>query len=341
MSMMTEQAVQQPLLTGEIPEEDTHGEYQLLVGHNRTDGSHKSDEQLRMEYVHLTDELIRKMTDGVPVQDPETGESHFKRPDFVVWLDKSARPVAWLTKELWPQLAADKDGDVPNLPAFRFVNIDREQWVNQIDPNGTGYMDIDAVDPSIIRSLRSLFVDPETKKHGLTPDIDAAPTQLDDKVVLIVDEVFASGRTLDIATKFFKRAFPEANVASTHWMRGVATRERGLSMGNADLPVWYKESDNKGRGVDNRNERTSQRSMSQTQRLGAWFLSTRSSEPDSDSRQLRQELNWLAQDVRDHELLVFPSTFREDDDFVERAERLNGGIGFDEFIKLRAEHSLR
>ena len=77
-------------------------EFELLSEHRRTDGSTKTGDQLRREYVQLTDELIHQMTEGVPVIDHETGDEVIKKPDVVIWLDKSARPVSWLTKELWP-----------------------------------------------------------------------------------------------------------------------------------------------------------------------------------------------------------------------------------------------
>jgi hypothetical protein len=317
---MSETGHSQPELF-EMPHEAKPFEYELLKGHFRTDGSFKNDDQLRSEYVNLTDGLINKMTEGVSVEDPHTGERTTKIPDVVVWLDKSARPVSWLTKELWDTLATDKDGKTPKMPDFRYANIDREQWVNQIDPQGSGYMDISQVDQSVIRSLRSIFMSPSAKKRGLTEDIDNNATELDGKTVLIVDEVRSTGRTLDIAQKFFKKAFPATAVASTHWMGGLIERKGAL--GNADIPVWYKDVDIKGRGVGNRDERMSQRSASRTQRLGAWFLSTRLHEEDPASKQLRKELSQLAKDVASKKVLVVPSPDREIDDIIERAERLN------------------
>lgn len=258
----------------------------------------------------------------------------------------AARPVAWLTKELWPVLAPDMEtGETPDMPEFRFVNIDREQWVNTVDPNGSGYMNIDLVDESVIRSLRSIFVSPEHKGNGLTEEIDAAPAELDGKTILIVDEVRSSGKTLDIANKFFTRAFPTARVATSYWMKGMTTvgsRRGGTAEANADLPVWYKENDEAGRGVGNRDERVSQRSDSLTQRLGGWFLSTRLSLPsgegidtqDPASDQLRAEIKWLAQDVSENKVLVVRSLQRED--FELRASVLNGGIDLDTFKTKKA-----
>lgn len=296
-------------------------EYRLLTGHARWDGSYKTSEQLRSEYVELTDRLVHKMTQGLEVVDPETNERVTRVPDVVVWLDKSARPVSWLTKELWDTLAADKDGHVPKMPEFKFVNIDREQWVNTIDPQGLGAVDVEQVDRSIVRSLRSIYISPAHKREGLTEEIDETPTYLDGKTVMIVDEVHASGRTLDYAKKFFRTAFPRTAIGGVYWMGGVASN--GIAVGNADLPVWYKANDPSGRGIGNRNEGLSARSKSRTQRLGAWFLSTQVSKDDTNSSQLRSEIHQLGEDVRGGKILVIPSLDREEDDYVERAQRLN------------------
>lgn len=313
----------------------TH-DYEQLVGHARTDGSYKTDEQLRSQYVELTDDLIYTITQGVEVNNPVTGERETKQPDYVVWLDKSARPVSWLTKELWDTLASDENGNIPKIPEFRYVNIDREQWINEIDPNGSGMLNINNINGSIIRSLRSVFVEPKYKKDGLNETVDEAPSELDGKTVLIVDEVQASGRTLAMAKQFFQRAFPDTTFATAHWMKGQIQKfvpGEGTVQGNADLPVWYKENDVTGRGVGNRDERLSQKSNSLTQRLGSWFLSTSLNTDDPRSTQLRRELHMLAEDTKHGRVLVNPSLQR--DDFEERAVRLNGGIDFDTYIDKR------
>lgn len=304
---------------GEVGPEQDQTEYELLVGHRRTDGTYKTTEQLRTEYIQRTDELIRLMTEGVDVDDPVTGERSRQRPDVVVYLDKSARPVSWLVRELWDKLAPAPGEAVPEMPETRFVNIDREQWVNTVDPYGKGHMNIDLVDDSVVRSLRSIFVDNNYKQSGLSEELDSARTQLDNKTVLIVDEVFTSGRTLTIAERFFQRAFPTARIAGAYWMKGIAQKKQAT--GNADLPVWYKEDDVRGRGVANRDERLSQRSHSLTQRLGGWFLSTGFKEMDPASLQLRKELHKLANDP---EVLIVPSNLRDMDDYDRRAEALNG-----------------
>lgn len=306
--------------------------YEILTGHRRTDGTYKSGEQLRVEYIHRTDELIRQATQGVPAVDPETHQTFIKKPDDLVFLDKSARPVGWMTRELWPRLAPAPGESVPPMPNMFFSNIDREQWVNTVDPEGKGMVDMDAVSKTVIRSLRSIYVAPQYKTNGLTEDIDKAPASLDGHTVLLVDEVRASGRTLKIAQEFYARAFPTTSIAATHWMGGVA--QLGTAQGNADLPVWYKQSTQTGRGVGNRDENRSQQSASLTQRLGGWFLSTRLPEMDPASYRLRREIHQLA---HDSEVLVVPSFQREEEDFNRRALALNGLSTFAEFIAAKRQ----
>ena len=320
--------IQGELFSVDQVQQPDDGTYKLLVGHNRSDGTFKTDEQLKSQYMELTDKLVYKMTDGIKVTAPETGEVEVRKPDVVIWLDKSARPLAWLTKAAWPQLAAEADGTVPDMPEFKFVNIDREQWVNQVDPMGTGRMNIENIDESVIRSLRSIFVDPSSKKNSLGEHVDRADSSLDGKTIMIVDEVMSTGRTLDIASKFFARAFPTAYIGGEHWMSGTATK--GTAVGNADIPIWYKEKDETGRGVGNRNEAKSRMSPSMTQRLGGWFLST-TLPNDGNAKQLRKELSMLASDAVEHKVVFKPSTERDMNDIEERIERYNG-MSVQEFV---------
>src|SRR3954469_6875014 len=72
--------------------------------------------EIRIKYLTLTDELIRRMSE--------------QRTDVAIFLDKSARPVEWLVRELWDELApTDPDtGKTVPKPEMKFLNIDREQW---------------------------------------------------------------------------------------------------------------------------------------------------------------------------------------------------------------------
>lgn len=319
----------------EIQNEPEEFEYRILKGHTRTNGSFKSDEALKTEYVRLTDDLIHRITEGIKVEDPDTGEVENKPTDYVIWLDKSARPLSWLTKELWPQLAADKDGNIPAEPEHRFVNIDRNQWASSIDPDGTGITNVGSLDQSIIRSLRSVFLEnPNDRAEGLTEHIDEAPAQLDGKQAIIVDEVRSTGRTLTYAKKMFERAFPTANIDTAYWMDETVTLPNG-AVGNADLPVWYNDTTETGRGIGNRNIDRSRKSKNRTQRLGAWFLSTGLQRPDPDSTQLRREIHQLADDVKERRILIEPGRTRDEDDYDERVMRFNDVKNLKEFTDKR------
>lgn len=302
-------------------------EYSILTGHNRTDGSYKTGEQLRMEYIQRTDRLIHTITDGVEIRDPDTGELSKKRPDTVIFLDKSARPVAWLMRALWNKLAIDENEGIAEQPDIRFLNIDRKQWVNTLDIEGNGVLDINRLDKTILRSLRSIFVSPIDKQDGLTEKIDIAPASLDGKTILVVDEVHATGRTLSIAQKLLQASFPTAQIAGIHWMSGVSNI--GQATGNADLPVWYKQDDPRGRGVNDRMKDPSrQQSGNLTQNLGKWFLSTPFRIPDKKSNQLRAEIKNLAHDPNTPIRIATERYDIEDDEgfskYQSHMERVNG-----------------
>ncbi len=304
-------------------------EYQLLTGHDRTNKSHKTDHQLRMEYLNLTDKLIYRIIQGHEVTDPNTGEKSHEAYDTLIFLDKSARPVAWLLKAMWDKLAIDQDGKKHSIPDIRFLNIDRGQWVNKVDPNGNGIVDIDIVDDSIIQSLRSIFVEPKYKKDTTGSYITDAPSKLDNSNVMIVDEVRSSGKTLDIAKKFIRKAFPTAKVDGTYWMGSIVerriktgTRSYTTATGNADIPVWYNEDTVFGRGVGDRSPKSGH-AKNVTQRLGRWFLSTRLRKPDPASDQLRAEIKQLTE----HPDVPFrPSIERDDETYDLLISKLNGGV---------------
>lgn len=304
-------------------------EYRLLTGHDRTNKSHKTDHQLRMEYLNLTDKLIYRIVQGHEVTDPNTGEKSHEPYDTLIFLDKSARPVAWLLKGMWDKLAIDDDGERHPIPNIRFLNIDRMQWVNKVDPNGSGIMDIDMVDDSIIQSLRSIFVEPKYKKDTTGSYIHDVPSELDNTNVLIIDEVRSSGKTLDIAKKFIRRAFPTTEVDGTYWMGAVVekriktgARSYTTATGNADIPVWYNEDTVFGRGVGDRSPKSGH-AKNITQRLGRWFLSTRLKKQDPASDQLRAEIRQLTE----HPDVPFrPSIERDDESYDLLISKLNGGI---------------
>ena len=83
-----------------------------------------NDPDLRERYVYNTERLIGRII------------AH--ETDEVVFLDKSARPVAWMVRSLWPLLGIDEEGKHIPVPEMRFVNIDREQWQSIVGRSESG-----------------------------------------------------------------------------------------------------------------------------------------------------------------------------------------------------------
>lgn len=263
-------------------------------------------EELRENYAHLTDKLIHRV--------------QTEKPDFLVFLDKSARPVAWLMKELWPLMAKNEKGEILPMPEIKFLNIDREQWVDEVEDFDSGIIDVNRVNPKAISNLRSIFTDRVVDSdEENTMD---SPSFFDDKKIMVVDEVQVTGRTLAIATGLLSRAFPKSKITKTHWMKPGKKIVPGQPSRNADLPVWYSDEKVTGRGIANRDDAKSASSPSRRQQRGSRFLSTRFRTVDMSSRELRTEFKHLARDVEEGRLVVLPDVTR--DDFSEQFLRING-----------------
>lgn len=273
------------------------------------------DPEMRMRYVHLTDELIRK--------------TQADEIDHMVFLDKSARPVEWMMRELWPTLAEkDEDGNTPPMPDVSFLNIDREQWEPIVgrseDASG---LNVDNIPEKEIENLRKVF------RGG-----EGESSVLEDKKVLIVDEVMVSGDTSRIASGVMNRAFgQEAEIESAHWMIPQIKTDKSGNRRNAELPAWYSDTSSTGRGVADRDSSKSRQSSSRVQRDGALWLSTRFREgPDERGKQLREEMKTVAQEIEQGELPYFPSPQRGKKEFAQRVRDFNG-VEPREFAQMRQE----
>ncbi len=268
---------------------------------------------VRSRYVSLTDAMIHSL------------ESEEWRPDYVVCLDKSGRPVAWLLRALWPVLAREpgtpfQQNVVPPLPQFRFVNIDREQWWDQTGATETGTVDVTKVPVEAIDSLRSVFVK-APGSPGTSPFESSA--WLDGRRILVVDEVSNTGDTLRIASGLLARAFPTADIRGDHWMSPGTSIDRSGLRRTANVPIWYRDDTWHGRLIGNRLDPDNPPATARN-RTGGLFLSTRPRVPDALGRQLRDEVASLAQDVREGRLLARPAGSRDLDDWLGRILGLYG-----------------
>lgn len=288
---------------------DTQYQYSIL-----------NDPELRTRYVRYTENLIaRLIADKI---------------QHVVFLDKSARPVAWLVKSLWPTLGVDEEAKAVSLPEIRFANIDREQWgpVTGRSEDKNGGVDLSRIHPDAIHDLQRLFGGLSSDGH----DIGSTRTQFDGATVAIVDEVKASGDTLEIATGLFELAFPEGRFKGLYWMPPVVKTRPGGARVNSEVPVWYNDYDQHGRLVADRNLKRSLASHSIRQQIGAMYLSTTFPYKDDQGELLRNEMQQLASEVADGLIPVTPSAERSDTTIDYIFNRVNN-LTEEEFVTLKRD----
>ena len=218
---------------------------------------------LRAQYVSNTQELIDKLI-----------QENF---DAAIYLDKSARPVSWLVRELWPIFATGG-----TKPKTYYANVDSADYLDLpksgVRPTEQEVYDyIRQLSPKheLINIVRETYRDP----------MDHSKSLFDGKKVLIVDELDVTGTSLLLATKIFELAFPAAKFYGYAWDRFA---------GKGDLinqPVWYHKGV-EGRGVGDRRK--------------PGILSEPLSEPDPSSELLRKDIKRLAKDIVDRKQPIIP-----------------------------------
>lgn len=257
----------------------------------------------RMDYVQRTDVLIAKLDGTVG------------RPDFVIYLDKSARPVSWLVRELWERLAAHDGSGAPRpRPQSLFVNIDGQLIDRDTKkPRGT---------PESIADLRALF-SIEAPPEGLA--VMAAPSYLDGKRVLIVDEIRVSGTTLRKAREYLSAAFPDATFTTHAWMDERCDRADGGVAPPMNDVRWYERGNDRNRAV--RESVDAQwgeilKAADPRIRRGWSWIAKVPRQQETGVLQLRSEIAQIAEDVSTGMLPYLPALDRPDDE--ERSLRFNG-----------------
>ncbi len=345
-----------------------------------------SSEGTLSEYVKNTDYIIGLLDGSIPITGSsltvdkdkllEDGKVVFEKseivpesltpPHKVVWLDKSARPVYWMVRELWDQLGTTDYG-VAKRPRSQFLNIDRIPWLHrsgiktsEIDADRSDQFDINNIgsdEYSVKRHLgiiRGLFVDTSrTDESG--KKIELTLENFDDEVwnmplrdlkkgdigelkphILVVDEVKSSGSTARIAQELLAAALPEATVTTAHWQNDKSAKTTAHSKGW--VPVWYSDKVLDGRGVGNVSAayyRDSNVNFIQKQAhtvLSTPFVNpfTRERQVDIKAHNLRNDIKLLAKKLVSSEVLYRPSPARINK--IERIEHVTG-LSFDEWRK--------
>lgn len=133
-----------------------------------------------------------------------------QKPDTIFFLDKSARPAAYLFRETWKNLLPDT-----KLPNIRFINIGRDQ--NQES------------DEQSMEQLRQKF------------------TGIEEDTILVADEYVKTGQTINRAVDTIGKIFPEAKSVSGLGMYG---RQPPWNEDPAAIGVVENENDPSGSSND-------------------------------------------------------------------------------------------
>ncbi len=279
------------------------------------------------EYVTDTANLIA-IIDG-------TAESRKGEPktEHVIYLDKSARPVSWLTNVFWDTFSKEK------RPPHSYLAIDRADWFRKVginsDKDGKDKEDrktlltfsdfnrnADRLDKRYLAGIRALYI--EDGVDDSDPDkIMDTPASLDGKHILIVDEVKRSGSTLEIAKWLIEHAFKDTTVETAYFWKSDFQRIEERNADNEivrqedvmmDVPIWYDSESSHGRGIDDIDvkffqdryeEYPTKRNLAK--KLGAFILGKPKNlvaEPGQKSRQLATEIKRLKRDYDAGKILL-------------------------------------
>ena len=301
-------------------------DFPLLSRQENAEGKQMSIDQTAEKYVSSTAQLIAEI-DGSS-EDMEAD----KKPDYVIYLDKSARPVSWFVNVFWDTLA-QRDPENPEKPVKRpphsFLNIDRVNWFRrigkEIDVAGNGRRDDgsfgrlgwsdfepDRVSREDLASIRALFIKDGIETEDATKIFEQA-TVLDGKNLLIVDEVKNSGSTLSIAMFLLKSAIPELkSVDGAYFWQDGGTRMVGDEIQMGSVPVWYDARTPYGRGIGDVNEayhaevyQQFPNAKTRARKMGAFVIGSPIG-VDEKARELTREIKKLESEYREGHILFAP-----------------------------------
>lgn len=340
-----------------VPEDD----YQIMRGdmqkvRDRT-GAWDTDYMLT-KYVAATDKMVGVLDGNIeerslyhPTATAEEKQRASEAPDTVVWLDKSARPVSWFVDAFWEQFA-DENAEKPD---YEFLNIDRTDWLTRQGHAkteaetrlGAEAFDINKVEEEDILRIRALFTKGEIDPDNWQEDVKNLPTSLDDKNILVVDEVKNKGATMSIALQLIKRAIPSATVSGEYfWRAGGYSLAGSGEQQMESAPVWYDPKSQFGRGIGDISkeyyDQLPDTNENFKKKLGWIALSAphfdpKTYEPLADKRaaQLQQDIAYLSYAVADKKVLRVPAGNRPFDD---SDKIITDQMPIKEFVEYRARH---
>lgn len=313
----------------------------------------------RQQYLRSVDHLIGVLDGTIAEREVCVGDTdNWPAPDVVVWLDKSARPASWFVDAFWEQLAAPG----ARKPRYEFLRIDRRDWLCHMGYSDTEARNatrkvvrVDAVPDELILRMRVLFCAEPVDADRWQDQVATAPTTLDGRNVLVVDETMVSGATLQIATGLLSRLAPSAAVSGTYFWRDTTSKAVGGVVQHATVPIWYPGENTDGsevtvfgRGVGNSSAAYWNHQADSDEvirkRIAAALVSAPHHDPhtfehlpDQLADMLAQDIAYLTYDYAAGRVLRRPSHLRPDDDFDRIVDEQ--GITFADFVGLNDRHS--
>ena len=251
------------------------------------------------------------------------------KPDHVIYLDKSARPVNWLVKEFWHDFTNEK------MPDYSFLAIDRKDWFRyagvELDdrqyidgPNGEKELatasdfHIEKIPREMLAKIRALYIDGGIENEDVE-EIMSTPTVLNGQDVMVIDEVSRSGSTLGIAEKLIRAAIPEVKSVTgfTFWKPGSEplTRRNSEERQLLSVPAWYPSDDTYvyGRGVLDPDEdfyrnqfEENPTNLNRAKKFGAIAIGKIldfDEEPEHPSRELMNEIHLMHEEYQKGHIL--------------------------------------
>ncbi len=264
------------------------------------------------------------------------GERRFDGPcEAAIYLDKSARPVRALVKELWNDVSSAP------IPEASFLNIDKIDYLLDMGYSmrdikerhiPTDEVDINKIPTRdrVLRTaeIRALYLTDRTRLAEVEQDIEAVrrgtashesllplwqmETRLDGKHVAVVDEVRSSGATVAVAEQLLEQAFPEARFEPMFWSMPptftyevMRDGESVTKLADTEKPLWYDGDTSAGRGgIGGKDIERSGRSTHVAQRIGRHVLGVpyhveNEGRYDTPGYRLRKDFKLLARKWRD------------------------------------------
>lgn len=247
----------------------------------------KEMKDVAWEYLRCTKRLIEEINEG-----------NF---DAVMYLDKSARPVSWFVRTFWQEMSKKNDQNEPlKQPMIGFLNVNGQDEIwkkteseeKNEDPSQQKYdfyninLSEDENKKNLkkykekVLAIRAIFSRGALSENNWMEEV-MKDSDLDGKRILIVDEVKATGRTLNITKQLIEAAFPDSLIGGVYFWDSDFTIDDDKSQMHS-VPAWFSKKDMGGRGVGDvdevyYNEKTSDNKYKISDnryRIGSFILSS-------------------------------------------------------------------